>query len=74
MARYHLNVASLYRALDARRGGRGLTWAQVSAQTSLAAPMFTRLSQGRAPNADGLCTLLAWLGEGHAIAFADKDD
>jgi len=70
VARYRLDVAELYRALDRRRGARGLNWAQVSTETGLAAPLFTRMAHGHNVGTDGLCTLLAWLGEGHAIAFA----
>lgn len=72
MARYHLDVGLLYGALDRRRRLRGLSWAQVGTETDLPGSFFTRISHGYAPSSHALCTLLAWLGEGHAVAFATE--
>jgi hypothetical protein len=66
--RYRLDVAELRDALNQRRARRGITWAQVSAETGLAAPLFCRLADGRTVSADTLVTLLKWLG-GSAGAF-----
>jgi len=74
MARYRLDVAALYAALDRRRNLRGLNWNQVADETELPPSFFTRLKYHHGPGADGLCTLLAWLGEGHAVAFAKRDE
>jgi hypothetical protein len=59
--RYRLDVAELRGALNDRRKRRGITWAQVSAETGLAAPLFCRLADGRNVSADTLVTLLVWL-------------
>lgn len=74
MARYRLDVAALYAALDRRRGARGLDWKRVADETELPESLFTRLKYGRGLSSDGLCTLLAWLGEGHAVAFAKRGE
>jgi len=72
MARYHLDVAALYHAVDQRRSARGMTWAQVGVETDLPGSFFTRFSYGYGPSADGLCTLLAWIGGGHECGFAKE--
>lgn len=68
--RYRLDVAGLRDALNAERARRGITWAQVSAETGLAAPLFCRLAEGRNVSADTLVTLLAWLRGFRDVAFA----
>lgn len=71
MPRYYLDVAELYAALDRRRDRRGLNWAQISAQTGLAAPIFSRLAGGRSVSADALCTLLMWLEQDIELFIAE---
>lgn len=56
-----LDVAALYAALDLVRSHTGLSWRDLAQQTGLSASMFSRLAEGRRPDADALCTLVAWL-------------
>lgn len=56
------NNAGFFRALDAERVARGLTWKQVAKQAEVSASTFTRLSQGKRPDVDSLSALIAWSG------------
>jgi transcriptional regulator with XRE-family HTH domain len=60
--RKRLDVATLHSALDFVRAHRRISWKTVADETGLAASTLTRLGQGHAPDADGLCALLDWLG------------
>jgi hypothetical protein len=60
--RKRLDVASLHSALDFVRAHRRISWKAVAAETGVAASTLTRLGQGHAPDADGLCALMDWLG------------
>lgn len=60
-ARRRLDVRRLFDALAAVRAHQGLTWRDVADQTGLSPSTFTRLSDGKRPDADALCTLIAWL-------------
>lgn len=64
---YVLDVPELYRRLDVRRRERGLSWRAVGRELGLASSTFTRLSQGFAPDAHALVTLLVWLGLGAGV-------
>jgi len=61
MSRQQLDVPALYAALDLIRSHQELTWRDVAARTGLSPSTFSRLAEGRKPDADGLCTLIAWL-------------
>lgn len=63
MTRKRLNVARLHSALDYIRAHRRISWKIVADEAGLSASTLTRLGQGHAPDADGLCALMAWLGE-----------
>jgi transcriptional regulator with XRE-family HTH domain len=62
MARHVLNVAALYASLDREREAHGLTWRQVATETGVSASTYTRLGDGRHPDADALCSMIVWLG------------
>jgi transcriptional regulator with XRE-family HTH domain len=66
---YRLDVAELFRQLDARRRWRGLSWRALARELGLSASTLTRLRDGGgAPDADALMTLLVWLGVGSDLA------
>jgi transcriptional regulator with XRE-family HTH domain len=49
-----------YRALDATRTSRNLTWKQVGEETRVHPSTLARMPQGKRPDADGLASLSAW--------------
>jgi transcriptional regulator with XRE-family HTH domain len=49
-----------YRALDATRASRNLTWKQVGLEAQVNPSTLARMSQGKRPDADGLAALAAW--------------
>ena len=49
-----------YRALDATRASRRLTWKQVAQEARVHASTLARMPQGKRPDADGLAALSAW--------------
>ena len=49
-----------YRALDATRTSRNLTWKQVAEQARVHPSTLARMPQGKRPDADGLAALSAW--------------
>ena len=53
---------ALWRALDAQRAARGLTWTQVAAETGVSAATLTRTRQGGRMEVDGVLAMTAWLG------------
>lgn len=53
---------AFFRALDAERLSRRLTWKDVAQQAGISASTLSRMSQGRRPDVDGLATLLSWSG------------
>jgi transcriptional regulator with XRE-family HTH domain len=56
------DTVAFYKALDAQRAARKLTWKQVAAESKVAASTLTRMAQGRRPDVDGLAALSAWSG------------
>ncbi len=56
------DVAALHAAIDSRRRFRGLTWRQVADEIGIAASTITRMAQGGRTEADGVMTMLDWLG------------
>jgi transcriptional regulator with XRE-family HTH domain len=62
MASKQLDVAALYAALDSKRKLADLSWREVAQQTALSPSLFTRMAQGRRPDADAFLVLCQWLG------------
>lgn len=56
------DTLAFYKALDAQRVSRKITWKQVAAESHVAASTLTRMAQGRRPDVDGLAALCAWSG------------
>jgi len=56
------DTGAFYKALDAQRLAKKMTWKQVAAQSEVAASTLTRIAQGRRPDVDGLAALCAWSG------------
>jgi len=56
------DVTALHAAIDARRRYRGLTWRQVAGELGIAASTLTRMARGGRTEADGVVTMLDWLG------------
>lgn len=56
------DTLAFYKALDAQRAARKITWKQVAAESHVAASTLTRMAQGRRPDVDGLAALCAWSG------------
>lgn len=56
-----LDVGALYAALDLIRSHGDLSWRDVARETGCSPSTFSRLAEGRRPDADALCTLVAWL-------------
>jgi transcriptional regulator with XRE-family HTH domain len=56
------NFESFYRALNATREARQLTWKQVGDAADVGASTLARMAQNRRPDADGLASLSAWAG------------
>lgn len=54
------DLNAFYRALDAVRRSRSLTWKQVAKDSGVPASSLTRMSQGKRPDVDTLATLCAW--------------
>jgi len=53
---------ALYAALNARRGAREMTWAQVAAATGVSAATITRTRTGGRLEVDGMLAMVRWLG------------
>jgi transcriptional regulator with XRE-family HTH domain len=61
VSRHKLDVPALYAALDLIRAHGDLTWRDVAKATGISPSTFSRLADGHRPDADALCTLVAWL-------------
>lgn len=64
MTTHRLDTDALHLALYARMHREKLSARQVAEQTGVSASTLTRIKQGQRPDADGLVTLLVWLGRG----------
>ncbi|HMQ37634.1 MAG TPA: helix-turn-helix transcriptional regulator [Micropruina sp.] len=53
---------AIFAALDAERRRRGLTWAQVAAQTGVAESTLRRTREHGRFEADGVLAMAEWLG------------
>jgi transcriptional regulator with XRE-family HTH domain len=62
MPEAHLDVETLYGALDARRKSKKLSWRDVAKEAGVSPSTLTRMSQGKRPDVDGFAALIAWLG------------
>ncbi|MFF1253790.1 helix-turn-helix domain-containing protein [Pseudarthrobacter sp. NPDC058329] len=58
----HINVTTLYAALDAARQERGLSWRSLAKEVGVSPSLLSRMSNGFKPDADGFATLVTWLG------------
>jgi transcriptional regulator with XRE-family HTH domain len=57
-----LDTDALALAIDLISRHRGISLRTVAAETGLSPSTLTRIKAGQKPDADGLLTLLAWLG------------
>lgn len=53
---------ALFRALDAQRTSRGLTWTEVARQTGVSVATMTRTRTGGRLEVDGMLAMVRWLG------------
>ena len=58
----NFDFEGFYKALDATREARDLTWKEVANEASVSASTLARMPQNRRPDADGLASLSAWSG------------
>ncbi|MCX5209724.1 hypothetical protein OG689_10560 [Kitasatospora sp. NBC_00240] len=61
MSSHRLDVPTLYALLDAQRAERGLSWTRLGVLVGTTKNVFARMSQGAAPDAHTLLSLLLWL-------------
>jgi transcriptional regulator with XRE-family HTH domain len=62
MSAFVLDTKALMRSVEAIMRHRGLGYRDVAQETGLSASTLTRVGHGRKPDADALCSLLAWIG------------
>ena len=60
--RHVLDVLTLAISVQAVARHRGMSMRQVARETGLSPSTLVRLANGQKPDADGLVSLLAWLG------------
>jgi len=56
------DAAALYRALDARRIARDISWREVASETGVAVSTMTRTKLGGRLEVDGTLAMVRWLG------------
>ena len=56
------DAKALYRALDAQRRARRLTWRDVAAEIGVSASTLTRTRMGGRMEVDGMLAMVGWLG------------
>lgn len=61
MREQFLNEA-FFRAIDAQRQAKGLTWKAVAEKAGVSASTLTRIAQGKRPDVDTLASLCRWSG------------
>jgi hypothetical protein len=66
----YLNPVALHARLDEERAKRQTTWRAIGDETRLPNSTFTRLRQGRGIHADAFLSILHWLGDCNALAYA----
>jgi transcriptional regulator with XRE-family HTH domain len=57
------DAAELYRALDAQRAARGLSWTQVAAETGVSVSTLRGTQRGGRIEVDGMLAMVGWLGQ-----------
>ena len=62
MPRYRINSDGLYAALDQQRAAQQLSWRSLADELQVSPSTFSRLKIGHRPDADGLLSILVWLG------------
>ena len=58
----YFDSEGFYRAMDATRQARGMTWKDVASASGISASSLTRMAQGKRPDIDSLAALAAWSG------------
>jgi transcriptional regulator with XRE-family HTH domain len=61
---HRLDTDALHLAIYGRMHAERLDYRQVAAATGLSPSTLVRLKHGKRPDADGLVSLLVWLGRG----------
>lgn len=64
MPTVELDNKALYRALDAERVRRGVSWRRIAEATELSPAAFTRLANGSEPLGNSVLSMCDWLGIG----------
>lgn len=67
-----LDPDALYVALDRKRRSRRMQWREIAQEASVSPSTFTRIGQGRRPDADGLVRLMLWLGTTDLAPFITR--
>lgn len=62
MTQTTINVELLYEALDRKRETEKLSWRGLAQQLGVTPSTFTRMVQGRRPDADTFAAMVRWLG------------
>lgn len=56
------DAAALYAGIDERRRARGISWAQVGAETGVSPSTITRTKLGGRMEVDGMLAMVRWVG------------
>ena len=56
------NPRALYRAMDAQRVARGMSWTEVGRELGIAASTLTRTRLGGRMEVDGMLAMVRWVG------------
>lgn len=56
-----IDPGALYAAVDQKRSAEGSSWRELAGELKVSPSTFTRMAQGRRPDADTFATLLRWL-------------
>lgn len=62
MTQTTINVELLYEALDQKRAAEKLSWRGLAQELGVTPSTFTRMVQGRRPDADTFAAMVRWLG------------
>lgn len=71
LSQWFLSVLDLWNALDRRREQLGLSWNEIGRQAGVCSSTFTRMKDLRAPSANNLLRLCAWLEVNPCTFFGD---
>lgn len=61
-----------YKALDAQRQSKKMTWKKIAEEASVSASTLTRIAQGKRPDVDTMAALCKWSGLS-ADSFVDRE-